>query len=195
MTLDEARIQRQSSNMRRPRSKRPFAIARSSDAPRAQISSASTPDISKSATRFRFGARKIALSPTGARRLATDTRIRFSSIAGGRKRRKQDIGSNRLLSPSRAGRDGFLLARWLRTRGLESHVIHPSSVAVSREHWRAKTDRLDAELLKRAFCEPASNVDPKSYRRKLLRSGRFSRSRWRRDWSPIKSCENSQFCC
>jgi transposase len=30
-------------------------------------------------------------------------------------------------------------------------VIHPSSVAVSREHRRAKTDRLDTALLKRAF--------------------------------------------
>jgi transposase len=50
-----------------------------------------------------------------------------------------------------AGRDGFWLARWLRARGIEAHVIHPSSVAVSREHRRAKTDRLDTELLKRAF--------------------------------------------
>ncbi len=50
-----------------------------------------------------------------------------------------------------AGRDGFWLARWLRTRGIEAHVIHASSVAVSREHRRAKTDRLDVELLKRAF--------------------------------------------
>src|SRR6202163_1906630 len=50
-----------------------------------------------------------------------------------------------------AGRDGFWLARWLRVRGVEAHVIHPSSVAVSREHRRAKTDRLDTELLKRAF--------------------------------------------
>jgi len=50
-----------------------------------------------------------------------------------------------------AGRDGFWLARWLRTRGIEAHVIHASSVAVSREHRRAKTDRLDTELLKRAF--------------------------------------------
>ena len=30
-------------------------------------------------------------------------------------------------------------------------MIHPTSVAVSREHRRAKTDRLDTELLKRAF--------------------------------------------
>ena len=50
-----------------------------------------------------------------------------------------------------AGRDGFWLARWLRARGIEAHVIHPTSVAVSREHRRAKTDRLDTGLLKRAF--------------------------------------------
>src|SRR5580693_6580481 len=50
-----------------------------------------------------------------------------------------------------AGRDGFWLARWLRARGIEAHVIHASSVAVSREHRRAKIDRLDTELLKRAF--------------------------------------------
>src|SRR6202795_1072375 len=50
-----------------------------------------------------------------------------------------------------AGRDGFWLARWLRARGIEAHVIHASSVAVSREHRRAKTDRLDSELLKRVF--------------------------------------------
>ena len=50
-----------------------------------------------------------------------------------------------------AGRDGFWLARWLRARGIEAHVIHSSSVAVSREHRRAKTDRLDTGLLKRSF--------------------------------------------
>src|SRR5438132_4337938 len=50
-----------------------------------------------------------------------------------------------------AGRDGFWLARWLRAREIEAYVIHPSSVPVSREHRRAKTDRLDTELPKRAF--------------------------------------------
>jgi len=49
-----------------------------------------------------------------------------------------------------AGRDGFWLARWLRARGIETYVIHAASVAVSREHRRAKTDRLDTEMLKRA---------------------------------------------
>src|SRR4051794_9799146 len=50
-----------------------------------------------------------------------------------------------------AGRDGFWLASWLRAHGIEAHVIHPTSVAVSREHRRAKTDRLDTALLKRVF--------------------------------------------
>jgi transposase len=50
-----------------------------------------------------------------------------------------------------AGRDGFWLARWLRGQGIEVHVIHSSSVAVSREHRRAKTDRLDTAMLLRVF--------------------------------------------
>jgi len=45
----------------------------------------------------------------------------------------------------------FWLARWLQARDVEAYVTHPTSVAVSREHRRAKTDRLDIELLKRAF--------------------------------------------
>lgn len=57
----------------------------------------------------------------------------------------------RLVVAYEAGRDGFWLARWLRARDIEAYVIHPNSVAVSREHRRAKTDRLDTELLKRAF--------------------------------------------
>ena len=50
-----------------------------------------------------------------------------------------------------AGRDGFWLARWLRAHRVEAYVIHPSSVPVSREHRRAKTDRLDTGLLKRSL--------------------------------------------
>src|SRR6266704_6217742 len=57
----------------------------------------------------------------------------------------------RIVVAFEAGRDGFWLARWLRARSIEAHVIHASSVAVTREHRRAKTDRLDTELLKRAF--------------------------------------------
>jgi transposase len=50
-----------------------------------------------------------------------------------------------------AGRDGFWLARWLRARGVEAFVIHPTSIPVKRDHRRAKTDRLDTALLMRAF--------------------------------------------
>ena len=58
---------------------------------------------------------------------------------------------NRIAVAFEAGRDGFWLARWLQARDVEAHVIHATSIAVSREHRRAKTDRLDAVLLKRAF--------------------------------------------
>ena len=61
----------------------------------------------------------------------------------------KDIG--RIALAYEAGRDGFWLVRWLQARGVEAHVIHPTSVTVSREHKRAKTDRLDTELLMRVF--------------------------------------------
>src|SRR5262249_17586037 len=40
----------------------------------------------------------------------------------------------RMVPAFEAGRDGFWLARWLAARGVEAHVIHASSLAVSREH-------------------------------------------------------------
>jgi transposase len=57
----------------------------------------------------------------------------------------------RIVVAFEAGRDGFWLARWLRARQIEAYVIHPSSVPVPREHRRAKTDRIDTELLERSF--------------------------------------------
>jgi len=64
---------------------------------------------------------------------------------------KAGCAITRLAVAFEAGRDGFWLARWLRAREVEAHVIHPTSIAVSREHRRAKTGRLDTGLLKRAF--------------------------------------------
>jgi transposase len=55
----------------------------------------------------------------------------------------------RIVVAFEAGRDGFWLARWLRARRVEVYAIHPTSIAVPREHRRAKTDRLDTEHLKR----------------------------------------------
>jgi transposase len=57
----------------------------------------------------------------------------------------------RVVCAYEAGRDGFWLARWLQAHGIECHVIHASSIAVSREHRRAKSDRIDTELLMRSF--------------------------------------------
>jgi transposase len=84
------------------------------------------------------------LEPSPERLLALLHRWRDESVKAGRT-------ITRITVAFEAGRDGFWLARWLEARGVEAHVIHPSSVAVSREHRRAKTDRLDTELLKRGF--------------------------------------------
>jgi transposase len=64
---------------------------------------------------------------------------------------KANRAIGRMVLAYEAGRDGFWLARWLRLRGVEAHVIHSTSVAVSREHRRAKTDRLDTAMLMRVF--------------------------------------------
>ena len=58
---------------------------------------------------------------------------------------------SRIVLAYEAGRDGFWLARWLQARGIEVYVIHPTSIAVSREARRAKTDRLDTGMLMRAL--------------------------------------------
>lgn len=72
------------------------------------------------------------------------TRWRIEAESAGR-------SISRMIIAYEAGRDGFWLARWLQARGFETHVIHPTSVAVSREHRRSKTDRLDSAMLMRVF--------------------------------------------
>src|ERR1700692_675499 len=57
----------------------------------------------------------------------------------------------RIVGAYEAGRDGFWLARWLQAHAIEAYVIHAASIAVSREHRRAKSDRIDTELLMRSF--------------------------------------------
>src|SRR5258705_13235225 len=55
-----------------------------------------------------------------------------------------------------AGRDGFWLARWLSARDIEAHVIHASSVAVSRQPRPSKTHRIDPPPLQTSFLGPAA---------------------------------------
>jgi transposase len=56
-----------------------------------------------------------------------------------------------LIVVQEAGLDGFWIDRALRNEGIESHVVDPASIAVSRRHRRAKTDRIDGETLVRTL--------------------------------------------
>ena len=57
----------------------------------------------------------------------------------------------RVILTHEAGRDGFWLARFLARRGIEVHVMQPSSLPVDRRARRAKTDIIDAEMLLRTL--------------------------------------------
>jgi transposase len=70
------------------------------------------------------------LEPNPERLLAVLHRWRDEAVRAGRTIRRIAVAFE-------AGRDGFWLARWLEARGVESHVIHPSSVAVSCRTGRA----------------------------------------------------------
>jgi transposase len=50
-----------------------------------------------------------------------------------------------------AGRDGFWIARHLMAHGIEVHIMHPASIPVERKKRRAKTDRLDLDMLLRSL--------------------------------------------
>jgi transposase len=57
----------------------------------------------------------------------------------------------RLVVIQEAGRDGFWIHRLLEAAGIQSQVVDPASIAVSRRHRRAKTDALDLDLLMRTL--------------------------------------------
>ena len=84
------------------------------------------------------------LEPDATALLRLIERWRIEAVRAGRPVRRITLAYE-------AGRDGFWLARWLIARGIEAHVIHSASVAVSRERKRARTDRLDAAILMRVF--------------------------------------------
>jgi transposase len=50
-----------------------------------------------------------------------------------------------------AGRDGFWIARELIERGIEAQVMQPASIPVERKGRRAKTDRIDLDMLLRTL--------------------------------------------
>lgn len=58
---------------------------------------------------------------------------------------------DRVVLTYEAGRDGFWIARHLQAQGIEVHVMHPASLPVPRGRRRAKTDRIDLDMLLRSF--------------------------------------------
>ena len=77
----------------------------------------------------------------------------LSALLGKMKERAAAQGKivERVVLAYEAGRDGFWLARYLEARGIEVYVIQPSSVLVDRRARRAKTDKLDVEMLMRTL--------------------------------------------
>ena len=56
-----------------------------------------------------------------------------------------------IITIQEAGLDGFWIHRVLEGEGIESHVVDPASIAISRRRRRAKTDRIDGEALLRSL--------------------------------------------
>ena len=56
-----------------------------------------------------------------------------------------------IIAIQEAGLDGFWIHRVLESEGIESHVVDPASIAVSRRCRRAKTDKIDGEALVRTL--------------------------------------------
>src|SRR3954454_82804 len=71
----------------------------------------------------------------------------------GYKRRATAAGMavERVIVAYESGGSGFWLARWLQQRGVEVYGMQPSSVPVDRRMRRAKSDRIDADMLLRTL--------------------------------------------
>ena len=99
-----------------------------------------------------------SLSPGGGEKMSKHT-VRSGDVAGLRTRFSQlkdkvqiRIGQVvPIIVIQEAGLDGFWIHRFLEDEGVESHVVDPASIATSRRHRRAKTDKIDGEALVRAL--------------------------------------------
>jgi transposase len=99
-----------------------------------------------------------SLSPGGGEKMSKHS-VRGGNIAGLLERFGQLVAKAQgrtgksfvIIVIQEAGLDGFWIHRVLQTKGIESHVVDPASIATSRRRRRAKTDRLDGEALVRAL--------------------------------------------
>jgi transposase len=76
-----------------------------------------------------------------------DANAALELIAAARRRLERLGKPVRVVSVYEAGYDGFWLHRRLTAAGIENRVIDAASIPVDRRSRRAKTDRLDLELL------------------------------------------------
>lgn len=99
-----------------------------------------------------------SLLPGGNGKMSEHT-VKAGDVAGmldrfGELNRKAEARSGHyfpIIVIQEAGLDGFWIHRVLQAEGIESHVVDPASVATSRRRRRAKTDRIDGEMLLRAL--------------------------------------------
>ena len=99
-----------------------------------------------------------SLSPGGRAKMSKHS-VRGGDLAGllGRFKSLQEKAQARTgkLFPvvviQEAGLDGFWIHRALQANSVESHVVDPASIATSRRHRRAKTDKIDGEALVRTL--------------------------------------------
>jgi transposase len=93
------------------------------------------------------------LPQTKAKRAIEANKLALQSAIDGYCARAAAAGHlvDRVVATYEAGWSGFWLARWLIAKGVEVHVIQPSSVPVDRRMRRAKSDGIDAELLLRTL--------------------------------------------
>jgi transposase len=83
---------------------------------------------------------------------AGDASKLLALLASLRGRAEQFVGGSLNVAViQEAGLDGFWVHRLLEAKGIESHVVDPASIAVSRRRRRAKTDAIDGETLLRTL--------------------------------------------
>jgi len=99
-----------------------------------------------------------SLSPVSAKmsrhNLKADDALGLLALLGRlRGKLEEQIGTAaRVIVIQEAGLDGFWLHRYLMDNQIESHVVDAASVAMPRRRRRAKTDRIDGEVLVRTLA-------------------------------------------
>src|ERR1039458_1429611 len=109
--------------------------------------------IELSSTTWVVAAQVPGLPQTKAKRTIEPDKLALQSAIEGYRARAAAAGHtvDQVIATYEAGWSGFWLARWLTAKGVEVHVVQPSSVPVDRRMRRAKSDGIDAELLLRTL--------------------------------------------